>query len=68
MLARISNFVSRRQKTFYYSIAGEDYTLDDIKHGMLRRNQAKSGHIWRVLSPGDKKTELLPTVSISSFP
>lgn len=68
MLSRLSNFMSRRQKTFYYSIAGEDYTLDDIKHGMLRRNQAKPGHMWRVLSSGDKKTECLPTVSNPSFP
>jgi hypothetical protein len=67
MLSRIGNFISRKQKTFYYSIAGQDYTLDDIKHGMLRGNQAKPGHLWRVLSSSDKKTEFLPTVRNLSF-
>ena len=50
----------RQEKVFYYNIAGEDYTLDDIKHGMLRGNTAKPGHIMRVLNTSDPKTEILP--------
>lgn len=64
MLSKISNFVSNRsKKSFHYNISGEDYTLDDIKHGMLRGNTAKPGHMMRVLSSGDPKTQVLPHVS-----
>ena len=54
---------SSNQKPFYYNIAGDDYTIDDIKHGMLRGNYAKPGHIMRVLSQSDAKTRVLPRVS-----
>ena len=47
---------SRQEKVFYYNIAGEDYTLDDIKHGMLRGNQPKPGNYMRVLGQQDPKT------------
>jgi hypothetical protein len=65
MFSRLQNFVkNRNQKPFYYKIAGEDYTIDDIKHGMLRGNAPKVGHIMRVLSANDPKTKTLPTVSV----
>lgn len=51
---------SKSSKTFYYNIAGEDFTIDDIKHGMLRGNTAKPGHIMRVLNQSDSKTKILP--------
>ena len=51
MFQRLSSFMnSSKQKPFYYNIAGRDYSIDDIKHGMLRGNHAKPGHIMRVLS------------------
>jgi len=68
MMSRISSFVSYgRKKAFYYNIAGEDYTIDDIKHGMLRGNQTKPGHLMRILSKSDNKTQILPQVSNPSF-
>ena len=64
MFQKISSFMnSSKQKPFFYNIAGEDYTIDDIKHGMLRGNHAKPGHIMRVLSASDSKTRVLPRVS-----
>lgn len=67
MLSKITNFVSNRtEKPFHYNIAGENYTLDDIKHGMLRGNTAKPGHMLRVLSSSDPKTRILPHVSTST--
>ena len=60
---------SKSSKTFYYNIAGEDFTIDDIKHGMLRGNTAKPGHIMRVLNQSDSKTKILPRVStVRSLP
>ena len=68
MFQRLSSFMSSsKQKPFYYNIAGEEYTIDDIKHGMLRGNHAKPGHIMRVLSQSDAKTRILPRVSISKL-
>lgn len=61
MLSKITNFVSNSgKKPFHYNIGGQDYTLDDIKHGMLRGNTAKPGHMMRVLSSRDPKTQVLP--------
>ena len=42
-------------KPFFYNIAGEDYTLDEIKHGILRGNKRKSGHLLKSLSKADPK-------------
>ena len=65
MLSRFTNYVSNRssQKQFCYNIAGVDYTIDDIKHGMFRGNRVKPGHMLRVLAANDPKTSLLPKVS-----
>ena len=69
MLSRLQNYVSNHsQKPFYYNIAGRDYTVDDIKHGMLRGNQCKPGHMMRILSQNDAKTSILPAVSITIVP
>lgn len=56
-----------RSKPFFYNIGGSTYTLDDIKHGMLRGNKRKPGHLQRVLSGTDPKLSLLPVVSFSFF-
>jgi len=69
MFTRLQNYVkNRNRKPFYYKIAGEDYTIDEIKHGMLRGNAPKVGHIMRVLSSNDEKTKILPPVSKSISP
>lgn len=64
MFGRFSNFLqARKEKPFYYKIANEDYTLDDIKHGMMRGNRAKPGNYMRTLSSNDPKTKNMPQVS-----
>ena len=55
-----SGFFSSSKVTFHYNIGGTSYTLDDIKHGMLRGNKCKPGHMMRVLSTSDPKTNILP--------
>ena len=67
MFQKISSFMksSIKQKPFFYNIAWQDYTIDDIKHGMLRGNHAKPGHFMRVLSTSDLKTRVLPRVSFT---
>lgn len=52
-----------RQKPFFYNIGGENFTLDDIKHGMLRGNKRKPGYLQRVLSSTDPKINRVPNVS-----
>ncbi len=51
------------QKPFFYNIGGENYTLDCIKHGMLRGNKRKPGYLQRVLSSSDPKINKVPNVS-----
>ena len=34
-----SYMTSNKKKPFYYNIANEEYTIDEIKHGMLRGNK-----------------------------
>ena len=64
MIGRVQNFLqTRKEKPFYYKIASEDYTLDDIKHGMLRGNRPKPGHYMKTLSANDPKTRIMPQVS-----
>ena len=40
---------------FFYNIGGVNYTLDEIKHGMLRGNKRKVGYLQRTLSSNDPK-------------
>lgn len=54
-----SYFVSEKPN-FCYNIAGATYTLDQIKHGILRGNKCKPGYMMRVLSTSDQKTMILP--------
>ena len=39
------------------------YTLDEIKHGMIRGNQPKPGNFMGILKNNDEKTQILPNVS-----
>ncbi len=46
---------------FYYNIGGLNYTLDDIKHGVLRGNKKAPGAMFRNFSSSDKRN-MLPGV------
>jgi hypothetical protein len=42
-------------KEFFYNIAGKTFTLDEMKHGVLRGNKKKPSAILRTLSNGDDR-------------
>jgi len=48
---------------FYYNISGMNFTLEDIKHGVLRGNKKVPGTLFRKFSSGDKR-KLLPDVHL----
>jgi hypothetical protein len=48
-----------KEKPFFYNIAGSNYTLDEIKHGMLRYNQNKPGSWSPTLNATDPKCQHL---------
>lgn len=52
---------SNKAPNFYYNIAGMNFTLEDIKHGVLRGNKKVPGAMFRNFSSGDKR-KLLPDV------
>ena len=59
-LKSLSSYFTSDKPKFCYNIAGISYTLDDIKHGMLRGNKCKPGHMMRILSTSDQKTQIIP--------
>ncbi|KAF6001434.1 hypothetical protein F1559_001024 [Cyanidiococcus yangmingshanensis] len=44
-------------KSLSYRIAGMDFTLDDIEHGVLRGNQTRPYGLIRQLRPGDPRMQ-----------
>lgn len=52
---------SNKTPNFYYNIAGMNFSLDEVKHGILRGNKKAPGAMFRTFSSGDKRN-LLPEV------
>jgi hypothetical protein len=46
-------------KPFFYNIGGTNFTLDQIKHGMIRLNKKKPGSWSVVLNNEDPKRKIL---------
>jgi len=44
-----------RVKAFYYRIGGFDFSLDQIKHGLLRGNKKSPQAYLRTLGGGDPR-------------
>jgi hypothetical protein len=53
------NIIGYQVKKFFYNIGGEDFTLDEIKHGMIRRNKKKPGDWNPILQPENSKLQIL---------
>jgi hypothetical protein len=53
------NIVGYTVKPFFYNVAGVNYTLEDIKHGMLRNNKKRQGDYSELLKNGDPKMLIL---------
>eukprot|EP00826_Nyctotherus_ovalis_P064130 TRINITY_DN9401_c0_g1_i7.p1 TRINITY_DN9401_c0_g1~~TRINITY_DN9401_c0_g1_i7.p1 ORF type:complete len:592 (+),score=140.02 TRINITY_DN9401_c0_g1_i7:92-1867(+) len=56
ILARLWNSV--KPESFYYNIAGMEFTLGQVKHGVLRANRKSPDAYFRELSTGDKRNVL----------
>ena len=52
---------SNKTPSFYYNIAGMNFTLDDLKNGVLRGNKKPPGSLFRLFGSGDKR-KMLPDV------
>jgi len=60
ILGSIKTYViTYSSKPFYYNIGGSNFTLDEIKHGLLRNNQKSPFNYMRSLGQNDEKTSLL---------
>ena len=64
IFSKLSGYINKQgSKQFHYNVAGKNYTLDEIKHGMLRGNKPRPGYFMRVMYQQDERTQFLPTVS-----
>lgn len=59
LLSSILSYFKSEGDSFYYNIGGYNFTIDELKHGLLRGNQKKPGAFFRTLSGGDDRTKLL---------
>ncbi|MDR3547482.1 MAG: DUF547 domain-containing protein [Candidatus Pacebacteria bacterium] len=58
----MAKFARSRTATFRYNIAGMNFSLRELKHGILRGNKKPPGAYFRVFGDSDKRN-LLPFVS-----
>lgn len=59
-IGMVKSFVwDTNSKPFYYNISGLNFTLDEIKHGILRGNKRSPTAYLRVLSGNDPKALLI---------
>ena len=55
-LQNLSSWIwSSSGKDFYYNVAGMSFTLEEMKHGVLRGNRKKPGAILRTLGKRDPR-------------
>ena len=54
---QVRDYLLSSKQPFCYSIAGMTYSLGQIKHGMLRGNRCKPGHLMRSLSTNDPRIQ-----------
>lgn len=55
----MSYFWKDSSANFYYNIGGYNFTLEELKHGLLRANKKPSNSFFRILSDKDERTQLL---------
>ena len=63
MLSTILSYVWSNSDNFYYNIGGYEYTLDELKHGLLRGNKKKPGSFFRTLGKRDERSLVLDGLS-----
>lgn len=47
------------EKKFFYNIAGYSFTLEEVKHGLLRNNSKAPGCYMRQFSSSDERLQIL---------
>lgn len=52
-------FWPKSEENFFYNIGGLTFTLDELKHGLLRGNQKPPGSFFRLLNDNDARASLL---------
>jgi hypothetical protein len=64
MIANFMNyFWGSSSDHFYYNIGGYNFTLDELKHGLLRGNKKPPHSFFKILSDTDEKCLLLDKLS-----
>ena len=56
--------ILKKKKTdsFFYLIGGQKYSLDIIKHGILRGNKKPKGSYFKMLSSGDPRARMIGVI------
>lgn len=61
ILSGLRNFVGGTDnKEMFYQIGEHQYTLDQLKHGVIRGNKKKPGSILKTLNAGEAKAQHIP--------
>lgn len=61
LLSNIKSLMWKKKtnKVFFYSIGGLHFTLEELKHGVLRGNRKKPGAILRTLGGYDDRSQFI---------
>lgn len=59
--SNLKNYVWKKKQSipFFYLVGGHSFTIDEMKHGVLRGNRKKPGAILRVLNNNDLRARYI---------
>jgi hypothetical protein len=62
VFSNLKNFMWKKKQSipFFYMISEMNFTLDEVKHGVLRGNRKKPGAILRTLKTNDNRCRFIP--------
>ena len=58
-MGQIKNYFTLPPKQFYYNIAGFNFTLEEIKHGLLRNNLRAPMNYMKSMNANDNRLKIL---------
>ena len=59
----LTYFWPNSNDNFFYNIGGYTFTLEEVKHSLLRGNKCPPNSFFRILSDTDERTQLLDKLS-----
>jgi hypothetical protein len=59
----LSYFWTGPGDSFFYNIGGYNFTLEELKHGVLRANNKPNGSFFKIMSDNDERAQLLDKLS-----